>query len=111
MILSGCQNVDSGIGIYAGSHDSYTTFAEVFDDIVLDFLNEINLILIMSVHPGFGGQKFMSESLEKVKILRKEIYVKQPWYFSKIAFLIYFLLFIIINVLYSYFFKKQNKKK
>tara|TARA_B110000305_G_C18892026_1_gene382306 strand:+ start:248 stop:454 length:207 start_codon:yes stop_codon:yes gene_type:complete len=37
MILSGCQNIDSGIGIYAGSHDSYTTFAEVFDDVVLDY--------------------------------------------------------------------------
>ena len=31
MILSGCQNVDSGIGVYAGSHDSYTTFEELFD--------------------------------------------------------------------------------
>ena len=31
MILSGSQNLDSGIGIYAGSHDSYTKFAEIFD--------------------------------------------------------------------------------
>ena len=31
MILSGAQNIDSGIGCYAGSHDSYTTFAELFD--------------------------------------------------------------------------------
>jgi hypothetical protein len=37
MILSGCQNIDSGIGIYAGSHDTYTTFAEVFDDVILDY--------------------------------------------------------------------------
>jgi hypothetical protein len=33
-ILSGCQNVDSGIGCYAGSHDSYTTFAPLFDQII-----------------------------------------------------------------------------
>jgi hypothetical protein len=33
-ILSGCQNVDSGIGCYAGSHDSYKTFAPLFDNVV-----------------------------------------------------------------------------
>jgi len=30
-VLSGCQNVDSGIGVYAGSEDSYTTFNKMFD--------------------------------------------------------------------------------
>jgi len=33
-ILSGCQNVDSGIGVYAGSHDSYHAFADLFDKII-----------------------------------------------------------------------------
>ena len=33
-ILSGCQNVDSGIGVYAGSHDSYTAFAPLMDKII-----------------------------------------------------------------------------
>jgi len=36
-------------------------------------MNSIDLILIMSVNPGFGGQKFIKETLEKVKLLRKEI--------------------------------------
>ena len=31
----------------------------------------------MSVNPGFGGQKFMKETLDKVKILRKEIDAKK----------------------------------
>jgi len=33
-ILSGCQNVDSGIGAYAGSHSSYYKFAPLFDQII-----------------------------------------------------------------------------
>jgi len=42
-------------------------------DKVLPVINLIDLVLIMSVNPGFGGQKFMKETLEKVKILRKKI--------------------------------------
>ena len=34
MILSGCQNVDSGIGVYAGSHDSYYSFDGLFDNVI-----------------------------------------------------------------------------
>jgi len=33
-IFSGCKNVDSGIGVYAGSHDSYATFSGLFDRII-----------------------------------------------------------------------------
>ena len=36
-------------------------------------LNDIDLVLIMSVEPGFGGQKFMPEVLEKTKSLKKII--------------------------------------
>ena len=38
-------------------------------DTVIDHLKKIDLVLIMSVNPGFGGQKFMPEVLEKVKKL------------------------------------------
>jgi len=44
---------------------------------VLPFLNMIDLVLIMSVNPGFGGQKFIEKTLDKVKILRKEIDIKK----------------------------------
>ena len=44
---------------------------------VLSILNLIDLVLVMSVKPGFGGQKFMEETLDKVKIIRKEIDLKK----------------------------------
>ena len=41
-------------------------------NVIIDFLNEIDLVLIMSVNPGFGGQKFMPEVLDKIKELKKK---------------------------------------
>ena len=40
-------------------------------EMVLPFLEKVDLILIMSVNPGFGGQKFMPEVLNKVRELKK----------------------------------------
>ncbi len=40
-------------------------------DTVINYLKEIDLILIMSVNPGFGGQKFMPHVLTKIEELRK----------------------------------------
>ena len=41
--------------------------------LVESFLEQIDLILIMSVNPGFGGQKFMPEVLDKMKQLKNMI--------------------------------------
>jgi ribulose-phosphate 3-epimerase len=38
--------------------------------IIKNYLDQIDLVLIMSVNPGFGGQKFMPEVLDKIKELK-----------------------------------------
>ena len=40
-------------------------------DKIVKYLNEINLVLVMTVYPGFGGQKFISKILDKIKNLKK----------------------------------------
>ncbi|RYU96751.1 ribulose-phosphate 3-epimerase [Emticicia agri] len=42
-------------------------------NVLEDILHDIDLVLIMSVNPGFGGQKFIEYTFEKVKKLRKMI--------------------------------------
>lgn len=70
--LEACGDVDATIkkirssGMKAGLSICPDTKAEE----AKRYLPDIDMLLVMSVHPGFGGQKFIPESLEKIRALR-----------------------------------------
>jgi len=56
---------------------------ETSSDVIKEFIKNVDLVLIMSVHPGFGGQSFIEDVLPKIKKTRdmiskmdKEIYLE-----------------------------------
>ena len=73
--LEACKDVRASIqkirecGLKAGLFICPETPAEKIEHL----LAEIDMLLVMSVHPGFGGQKFIPESLDKIRRIRKMI--------------------------------------
>lgn len=45
---------------------------------VFDYLEDVDLLLVMTVHPGFGGQEFIPESLERIKRAREQARTRNP---------------------------------
>lgn len=70
--LEACDDVKATLdkikeyGMKAGLAINPETDAEQ----VVPYLEDVDMILVMSVHPGFGGQKFIAESLDKIRKIR-----------------------------------------
>jgi ribulose-phosphate 3-epimerase len=56
-----------------GLHPGLTLNPETSVDAVLPHLAAVDLALVMSVHPGFGGQKFIESALDKVRTIRQTL--------------------------------------
>ena len=56
-----------------GAKAGLTLNPETAVDTVLPYLAELDLVLVMSVHPGFGGQKFIESAIDKVRTVRKAL--------------------------------------
>lgn len=70
--VEACKDVDETIrDIKAcGVRAAVAINPETPVDKIMPYLDDIDMALVMSVHPGFGGQKFIPDVLDKVRIIR-----------------------------------------
>jgi ribulose-phosphate 3-epimerase len=64
------KSLDMQAGVAINPHTPVT--------VLLDILGDIDLVCMMSVNPGFGGQSFISHTLKKIKDLKKLIDERNP---------------------------------
>ena len=57
------HNIKAGIAINPGTDW----------EVIKPYMDIVDMIIVMSVHPGFGGQKFIPSAIEKLKAISKEI--------------------------------------
>ncbi len=62
-----------GLGVKAG----VSINPETPVDKIIEILPYLDLVLVMSVHPGFGGQSFIENSIEKIERVREELDTKR----------------------------------
>ena len=71
--LEACEDVRATTGKISqcGMKVGLSICPETPAEDVRSLLPEVDMLLVMSVHPGFGGQKFIPESLDKIRKIRK----------------------------------------
>ena len=58
---------------HLGKNTGVSIKAQTNPDVLYPFLDKIDLILVMTIEPGFGGQRFMEDQLWKIKVLKEMI--------------------------------------
>ena len=73
--LEATEKVDETISIIrkAGAKVGISIKPDTPVEAVLPYLDKIDMVLVMTVEPGFGGQKYMEKCTAKIQDLRKEI--------------------------------------
>ena len=73
--LEACEDVYAAFGKIreSGLKAGLSICPETEADAVRPYLKDVDMILVMCVHPGFGGQKFIPESLDKIWKIREMI--------------------------------------
>ena len=71
--LEACKDVKATLDAIheAGMKVGLSICPETPAEEVEPYLEKVDMILVMSVHPGFGGQKFIPNTLEKIQAIRK----------------------------------------
>lgn len=70
-----CKDVSAAIDLIHsfGVKAGISVNPDISIDTFMPYLEKIDLVLIMSVYAGFGGQKFIPETMDKVKAVRSEV--------------------------------------
>lgn len=76
--LEACENVEATIAKIreCGCKVGISICPETPVSSLENFVDKVDMVLIMSVHPGFGGQKFIPESLDKIRELKTMLLAK-----------------------------------
>ncbi|BDF05675.1 ribulose-phosphate 3-epimerase [[Clostridium] hylemonae] len=71
--LEACEDVGAALDKIreCGMKAGLSVCPETDASAVERYLKDIDMLLVMSVHPGFGGQKFIPESLDKIRTIRR----------------------------------------
>lgn len=75
-----CEDIDATIAKIkeTGCKVGMSINPETDVTLVEPWIKKVDMILLMSVHPGFGGQKFIPETLDKIRAVRKMITEQNP---------------------------------